>query len=204
MVAALPLRLLSAERVALHPLTLTALTVALIRATVAEIPPPGAFSIYLAGFTYATTGIAAGAVAALALYARSSRRTIPGSVSSWVPLVVATLLVAIAIIAVLIALLVPAVQGVREAAARQYCQNNLKQLGLACHNFASDHRWLPPGAVIGPFLDAHVTTTAQHGVFPFLLPYLEQQQLGNQYRWDVSYNAPANQPTVPVRTSASW
>ena len=91
MVAALPLRLLSAERVALHPLTLTALTVALIRATVAEIPPPGAFDLYLAGFTYATIGIAAGAVAALALYARSSRRTIPGSVSSWVPLVVATI-----------------------------------------------------------------------------------------------------------------
>ena len=91
MVAALPVRLLNAERVALHPLTLTALTVALIRATVAEIPPPGAFDLYLAGFTYATIGIAAGAVAALALYARSSRRTIPGSVSSWVPLVVATI-----------------------------------------------------------------------------------------------------------------
>jgi prepilin-type N-terminal cleavage/methylation domain-containing protein/prepilin-type processing-associated H-X9-DG protein len=106
------------------------------------------------------------------------------------------LLVVIAIIAILIGLLLPAVQKVREAAARMKCANNLKQIGLAVHNFENVYGKFPPGSVIGPFLEAGVTTPAKHGVFPFLLPYLEQQQLYDQYRWDVSYNAPANQPTV--------
>ena len=107
------------------------------------------------------------------------------------------LLVVIAIVAVLIGLLLPAVQKVREAANRIKCTNNLKQIGLALHNFENARGKFPPGAVIGPFPEAGVTTSAQHGVFPFLLPYLEQQQ--NQYRWDVSYNAPANQPTVATQ-----
>jgi prepilin-type N-terminal cleavage/methylation domain-containing protein/prepilin-type processing-associated H-X9-DG protein len=106
------------------------------------------------------------------------------------------LLVGIAIIAILLGLLLPAVQKVREAANRMQCGNNLKQLGLALHNFENVRGKFPPGAVTGPFPEAGVTTRAQHGVFPFLLPYLEQQQLYNQYCWDVSYNASANQPTV--------
>jgi prepilin-type processing-associated H-X9-DG protein len=107
--------------------------------------------------------------------------------------------VVIAIIAVLIGLLLPAVQKVREAANRMSCSHKLKQIGLALHNFESVHGKFPPGSVIGPFPEAGVITTAQHGVFPFLLPYLEQQSLSDRYDLDMSFNDPANQPAVTTQ-----
>jgi prepilin-type N-terminal cleavage/methylation domain-containing protein len=99
------------------------------------------------------------------------------------------LLVVIAIIAVLIGLLVPAVQKVREAAARLSCGNNLKQLGLAAHNYHSVYGYLPPG-YNGPNpnihypLSGHLTAGNPKwvGVLAYLLPYVEQDNIYRQLR----------------------
>src|SRR5947207_4630294 len=83
------------------------------------------------------------------------------------------LLVVIAIIGVLIGLLLPAVQKVREAAARAKCANNLKQLGLGLHNHASTVGVFPPGYK-APGLGVG------WGWGAYVLPYVEQQGLSNQ------------------------
>jgi len=97
------------------------------------------------------------------------------------------LLVVIAIIAVLIALLLPAVQQAREAARRSQCKNNLKQIGLALHNYQDVHNKLPPGTVLQS-ADAQYVGDGGNGTQSveswgwgaFLLPYLEQPALYNQ------------------------
>jgi prepilin-type processing-associated H-X9-DG protein/prepilin-type N-terminal cleavage/methylation domain-containing protein len=106
------------------------------------------------------------------------------------------LLVVLAIIGVLIGLLLPAVQKVRAAAARLSCMNNLRQAGLALHQFADDRGAFPPGAVYGPLPQGGVNSDTLHGCWPFLLPYLEQETLFRQYHWDVDCFDPANQPAV--------
>ncbi|MBC7820203.1 MAG: DUF1559 domain-containing protein [Planctomycetaceae bacterium] len=98
------------------------------------------------------------------------------------------LLVVIAIIAVLIALLLPAVQAAREAARRSQCKNNLKQFGLALHNYHDSMRVFPKGNTnpvapatntwVGNGISAHV----------MLLPYLEQKALWSQWNKDQLYN----------------
>jgi prepilin-type N-terminal cleavage/methylation domain-containing protein/prepilin-type processing-associated H-X9-DG protein len=107
------------------------------------------------------------------------------------------LLIVIAIIGVLIGLLLPAVQKVREAAARMTCTNNLKNLGLAAHHYHGDQGSFPPGAVgpEGPGFPQFAWLKS-HGLGAYLLPYVEQQALASQYRWDVSWFDPPNQPVV--------
>ncbi len=109
------------------------------------------------------------------------------------------LLVVIAIIAVLIGLLLPAVQKVREAANRMSCSSNLKNVGLALHHFHDTRGSLPPGLVRGPYPPAGVMTNAEHGSWAFILPYLEQQALAKQYRWDLDFSHPDNQPVVTIQ-----
>ena len=101
------------------------------------------------------------------------------------------LLVVIAIIAVLIALLLPAVQSAREAARRISCTNNLKQLGLALHNYESSWNCLPAAAQ-GGFAEVYLNFTGYHQI----LPYLEQGKPSTRP------TSTCRSPTVPTITSA--
>jgi len=102
------------------------------------------------------------------------------------------LLVVIAIISILIGLLLPAVQKVREAAARLKCKNNLKQIGLAFHNYDSNNGCFPPGftsqaaSIDGPSLGPG------WGWGAYLLPYLEQNNIYRQIDFTKDIADPAN------------
>jgi prepilin-type N-terminal cleavage/methylation domain-containing protein len=107
------------------------------------------------------------------------------------------LLVVIAIIAVLIGLLLPAVQKVREAAARSKCQNNLKQLALAAHNYQSANGRLPPGVLANAQKIAYPagpTTAAWLSDLTLLLPYVEQDSI---YR-TMKINGSVDNPVGPA------
>jgi prepilin-type N-terminal cleavage/methylation domain-containing protein len=99
------------------------------------------------------------------------------------------LLVVIAIIAVLIGLLLPAVQKVREAAARMSCENNLKQIALGCHSYASATGYLPPGYAAYPKDGANwanIGAGQNTSMLFYILPYIEQGNIYNQDTVDKS------------------
>jgi prepilin-type N-terminal cleavage/methylation domain-containing protein/prepilin-type processing-associated H-X9-DG protein len=92
------------------------------------------------------------------------------------------LLVVIAIIAILIGLLLPAVQKIRESASRMKCSNNVKQLALAVHNYESAFGSLPRGS-----LQVEPLETNAVSFFTRIMPYIEQTAISNQYRTDLNW-----------------
>lgn len=122
------------------------------------------------------------------------------------------LLVVIAIIAVLIALLLPAVQQAREAARRSQCKNNLKQLGLALHNYESTHTVFPPSSTSGlgeiaayydqASSDARMPHVHLHSFLSLILPYMDGATIYNKLNYNISSMDPVNRDigSTPIPT----
>jgi prepilin-type N-terminal cleavage/methylation domain-containing protein/prepilin-type processing-associated H-X9-DG protein len=118
------------------------------------------------------------------------------------------LLVVVAIIGVLVALLLPAVQAARESARRNACINNLRQIGIAALNYESSQGRLPPGYLAGanfvrPWQDADAAGPHQMtGVFTFLLPYLEAQAVYDRFKQNLNLGVDARDTAYYVDADA--
>ena len=104
------------------------------------------------------------------------------------------LLVVIAIIALIVGLLMPAVQQAREAARRTQCKNNLHQIGLGLHNYQSTHNVFPPG-VLGD-TGSVAANQSLHAWPTLILPFVEQVPLHNQYNFSVRFDHANNAAVV--------
>jgi prepilin-type N-terminal cleavage/methylation domain-containing protein len=113
------------------------------------------------------------------------------------------LLVVIAIIGVLVALLLPAVQAAREAARRMSCTNNMRQMGLACHNFVDTRGCVPPSRVAsGGFPHLGIPANAYQGWAVWLLPYLEQGNVLAAYDYKLHFGHATNRPAIVTQIKA--
>ena len=110
---------------------------------------------------------------------KRSRRTVVST-----PFTLIELLVVIAIIGILVALLLPAIQAAREAGRRASCSNNLRQIGVALHNYHDTHGSFPPGAI-------HPTgvTSKSWSIHARLLAFLEEENLQDLIDWSAPYSA---------------
>jgi prepilin-type N-terminal cleavage/methylation domain-containing protein len=117
------------------------------------------------------------------------------------------LLVVIAIIALLMALLLPAVQKVREAANKMLCASNLRQIGIACHNYHNDYLKVPPGQYTTN-LGLWQTQDTYAGQLYALMPYMEQDNLYKQFMNTPTIPGPLTPPpefgVVPPGTTQAW
>jgi prepilin-type N-terminal cleavage/methylation domain-containing protein len=112
------------------------------------------------------------------------------------------LLVVIAIIGILVALLLPAVQSAREAARRMQCSNNMKQLGIALHNYHLAQRAFPPSVQSNTGEDPGTTTNFRPNWIIRILPYMEQQNLHDSFDLTKNINDAANRLQRGARLSA--
>lgn len=119
------------------------------------------------------------------------------------------LLVVIAIIGLLTALLLPAVQAARESARRASCTNNMKQIGIALHNYHDAHKTFPPMVVLGGNSLAIPRPAYHHTWLTKILPFLEQRSIYDLMdarlpAWDAANNAPMPHMISAVGINSDW